>query len=205
MKNLGTAVCAVAFLAAAPAFAGDNPAWTYGQVQYQQSTSGDDTADAIGIAGSLGIADLFHVQAEFASGNFGTSGDDDYDRYSIIAGVHPAVGPNTDAVFNIRYSSMDPDDSSDDLDAWGVGAGLRHMLTDKFELNGMINWDRYSEDNSSDDLTAVSWTVGGRYLMTPNVSAGVSYTDFGNVGGSIYSFAGGAATIDVRYQFGDVL
>lgn len=204
MKILSVAACAMAALVAAPVFAADNPAWTYGQLQYQQSTSGDDTADAYGIVGSLGMADLFHVQAEYAGGNVGYSGDDDYDQFRIIAGVHPAVGPNTDAVFNLRYTNIDFDDNGeDDIDVWGVGAGLRHMLTDKFELNGMINWDRYNPDHNSSDTTVASWSVGGRYLVTPNFSAGVSYSDAGNIGG--YSLITGAATIDVRYQFGDIL
>lgn len=204
MRYLSTAVCAAAVLAAGSAFAGENPAWTWGQIGYTSSSSGDDTTDAFGLNGSLGIADLFHFQVGYVNGSIGDvfgGPDQDYDGYSIVAGVHPHIAAGTDAVFNLRYQDMDRDDTNEDIDGWGLGAGLRHMLTDQFELNGMINWDRYSVDHvSNGDGTVVSWTVGGRYLATPALSVGVSYTDADKTA----FFVGDAATLDVRYQFGDL-
>lgn len=197
MKYLSTAVCAAAVLAAGPALAGDNPAWTWGQIDYSQSSSGDDTSDAFGLGGSLGIADLFHVQLGYENGTLGNDlgPDQDYDGYTITVGVHPHIGAATDAVFNVSYGKFNLDDTRYDVDGWGLGAGLRHMLTDQFEINGMIDWTRSSIDHvSNGDSTDLSWTVGGRYLITPAISAGVSYTDAGE----------GTGTIDLRYQFADL-
>ena len=203
MKYLSTAVCAAAVLAAGSAFAGDNPAWTWGQGQFTSMSSGDDSSDELGLTGSIGIADLFHVQASYLNGTSGITGgpDQDYDGWRLVGGVHPHIGANTDAVFNLRYTSYNLDDTSNDVDAWGVGAGLRHMLTDKVELNGMINWDRADVDHvSNGKSTNVSWEVGGRYLVTPEFSAGVTYND----SGSVY-YGGGSMTLDLRYQFRDIL
>lgn len=197
MKYLSTAVCAAAVLAAGPALAGDNPAWTWGQIDYSQASSGDDTSDAFGLGGSLGIADLFHVQLGYQNGTIGNDfgPDQDFDGYTVTAGVHPHIGAATDAVFNVSYSKFNLDDTNNDVDGWGLGAGLRHMLTDQFEINGMIDWTRSSIDHvSNGDSTDLSWTVGGRYLITPAISAGVSYTDAGE----------GTGTIDLRYQFADL-
>lgn len=206
MKIFSTAVCAVAALVAIPALAAEGPAWTYGQLGYTQISSFDNS-DSFNLDGSLGIADLFHVQAQYRNGQFGDfgEGDDntDFDTWTITAGVHPHVGASTDAVFDVRYTNIDIHDTNNDADAWGLGAGLRHMMTDKLELNAMINWDRISPDNSNEHLNNSSWTVGGRYMMTPALSAGVSYTDSDSTG--FLGFGGGAATVDVRYQFGDIL
>ncbi len=206
MKILSTAAFAMAALVAAPAFAA-GPAWTYGQLGYTQYTSGDDTSDSFNLDGSLGIADLFHVQAQYSNGTFGCSdecSDVDFDGYKIVAGVHPHVGPNTDAVLNVRYSKLNLDDTDNDTDGWGLGAGLRHMLTDKFEVNAMISWDSMDVDHTDYDYTISSWSVGGRYLMTPALSVGVTYSD-GDTASSYNFFGGGSATVDLRYQFGDIL
>ncbi|MBW7929857.1 MAG: hypothetical protein H3C57_00925 [Gammaproteobacteria bacterium] len=201
MKYLSTAVCAAAILAAGPALAADNPAWTYGQAQYTSFTSGDDNADQWGIDLSMGIADLYHVQVSYFDGDNGTDWDDDgtdnYDGWRLIAGVHPAISDRTDAVFNLRYTSVDTDHTNRDSSAWGLGAGLRHMLTDNFELAGMINWDRGDVDHDSDsDFTTTSWEVGGRYLFNNAVSAGLTYNDGSGWGAS-------SLKLDVRYQFAD--
>ncbi len=206
MKLINTAVLAAAALAVAPAFAGDNPAWTWGQVNYSQASSVDETADSFGIDASMGIADLFHVQVGYFDGDMGASGpESDYDGWRLTAGVHPHIGANTDAVFNIRYTSLDIDDTNEDLNAWGLSAGLRHMLTDKFEINGAINWDRYDIDHDSTDFTITGWTVGGRYLVTPEFSVGVSYSDADVRGAGYGYFGGGSTNIDLRYQFPDFL
>lgn len=207
MKYLSTAVCAAAILAAGPALAADNPAWTFGQANYTSYTSGDDNADSWGIDLSMGIADLYHVQLGYFDGDSGTDwdgdGSDNYDGWKITAGVHPALNDRTDAVFNLNYTSYDLDHTREDISTWGFGAGLRHMLTDRFELTGMVNWDRGDIDHiSNSDFTFISWEVGGRYLFNNNVSAGLTYRD-SDIGSDFDWLGGGSLKLDIRYQFAD--
>lgn len=204
-KYLTAAIGAAAALALSPAMAADGLGYTWGQLGYSQSTSGDSTTDAFGVDASVGFADLFHIQLGYVDGTIGegdwdgsTWRDLDYDGYHVVLGVHPHVGANTDAIFNLRYTKIDLDRTRDDLSAFGIGAGLRHMLTDKLEVNGMINWDRWDVDHVSDDFTTVSWAVGGRYLITPEFSLGIGYDNGDN------EYGVGTATIDFRYQFRDL-
>lgn len=210
MKYLSTAVCAAAILAAGPALAADNPAWTWGQVQYTSMTSGDDNADQWGIDLSMGFADMFHVQASYFDGDMGEDwsglGTDEYDGWKLTAGVHPHLSDRTDAVFNLNYTSYDIDHTREDVSMWGFGAGLRHMLTDRFEINGMVNWNRGDVDHvpsDEDDFTFISWQVGGRYLFNDNISAGLTYSDsdIGSAAGLL--LGGGSLKLDLRYQFAD--
>jgi hypothetical protein len=205
MKNVSKALLAVAAVAVPGIVLGENPAWTYGQVGYYRADSGDDATDGFRVKGSLGFAENFHFQAEYIDGSIGIdSGPDlDFDGYQVVLGANPSVGENTDAVAAIRYFdvSYDVTGGDDDVDGFGLGVGVRHMLASNVELNGIAWWNEGNEDfgSSDEDFSDISLEIGGRYLFTENFSAGVTVVTNDSIGG------GDSATIDLRWQFDDLL
>jgi hypothetical protein len=203
MKKVTMALWAAAALAATGTAVAENPAWTYGQLGYIRADSGDDATDGFRVKGSLGISENFHFQAEYVDGTIGGSPDIDFDGYQVQVGANPSVGASTDAVVALRYFDLTYDASGgdDDVDGFGLGLGLRHMLADAVEVNAMAWWDEGEEDfgTSDEDFSDISLELGGRYLFTDNFSAGVTVITNDSM------TSGDSATIDLRYQFDDIL
>jgi hypothetical protein len=195
-------------LAATPVLAAE-PGWTYAQAGYLRADSGDDATDAFRLKGSLGLSDLFHIQAEYVDGSIGFNGpDSDFDGYRVVAGLHPSVGDNTQAVLEVQYFDVTYDDWFDpgedlDSDGFGVGVGLRHMLTSQLELNARAWWVEGDDEDDvfgdDEDFSDISLDLGGRYYINDAASIGVTVvTNDALVGGD-------SATIDFRWQFADIL
>jgi hypothetical protein len=204
MRKLTMALWAAAAMAATGTAVAENPAWTYGQLGYVRADSGDDSTDGYRIKGSLGFAENFHFNAEYVDGTIGVPGSDlDFDGYQIGIGAHPSVGANTDVVVELGYYdiSYDAPGGEDDTDGIRLGAGLRHMLADSVEVNALAWWTEGNEDfgTTDEDYSDIALELGGRYLFNDNFSAGVTVvTNDSLVGGD-------SATIDLRYQFDDLL
>lgn len=206
MKKLTMALCAAAALGGAATAAAENPAWTYGQLGYFRADSVDDTTDGFNLKGSLGIAENFHVQAEYVDGDIGDNTDIEFDGYTVVLGAHTGVSNSTDALVEIRYFDLSYDlpNNGVDYDGFGLGVGLRHMLADNVEVNARAWWNDGEGDISGftddTDVEDVSLVLGGRYMFTDNVSAGVTI-----ITNDVMTAGGDSANIDVRYQFGDIL
>lgn len=196
-------------LAATPALSAEL-GWTYGQLGYTRADSGDDATDAVRLKGSLGLSELFHVQAEYLDGTIGQDGDEDndFDGYRLALGVHPSVGENTQAVLELQYFDVTYDDVGgpgvdEDDDGFGIGAGLRHLLTDNFEMNAMVSWNEGSSDIEGfedNDFSDVAFEFGGRYFMNDAMSVGVTV-----ITNDSLMWGGDSATLDFRWQFADLL
>jgi hypothetical protein len=204
MKKVTMALWAAAALAAAGTAVAENPAWTYGQLGYIRADSGDDTTDGFRVEGSLGFAENFHFNADYVDGSIGTTGSDlDFDGYQVGIGAHPSVGASTDVVVELAYYdvSYDAPGGEDDTDGIRLGAGVRHMLADNLEVNALAWWTEGNEDfgTSEEDYSDIALELGGRYLFTDALSAGVTVVTNDSL------TSGDSATIDLRYQFGDVL
>ena len=213
MRTISMALWATAALAISGVAAAEGPAWTYVDGGYfRADNSSDDDTDGFRLGGSLGLADMGHVQLQYFSGTIGdgTGGgqDQDFDGYRIIGGLNPHVSDSTDAVLNLQYFDLTYDDfcgagCDADLDGFGVGAGLRHMLTDKLEVSGIAWWNDGSFDpdvgGNDFDVSDSSLELGGRYLFTDNLSVGVNFITNDQI------TQGDSATLDVRWQFDDVL
>jgi hypothetical protein len=182
------------------------PSWTYVDLGYVQLDSGDESSDGFRLSGSLGIADMFHVNANYAQIDDAFFGLDDYDSYRIGAGIHPAVTDSTDLVVELGYTSGDFDDADVEPDFIDLTFGVRSMLTDSFELNAAIVAAKGSLDTGGDDdFTDTGIRVGGQYFFTDAFSANVSATNgFGGSDGNI-AILDDSVQIGVRWSFGDIL
>lgn len=205
MRTMSKALLATAALAIPGVTLAEGPAWTYGQVGYLRADSVEDATDAFNIKGSLGFADNFHFQAEYIDGDIGYDSDVDFDGYTLTLGANPSVGDSTDAMFGIRYFDLTYDDGPDDIDVdgFGVGVGLRHMFAENVELSASAWWNEGEGDLSGldddADVSDISLELGGRYFFNDNISAGVTVIT------NDTKALGDSATIDVRYQFADLL
>jgi len=94
-----------AMIWAGTAVAVDRPDWTYVQGSYgigdSGATSSDDT-NQWGVGGSLGFADMWHVQAGYLDGE---NNGFDFDSWNVLVGVHPNVGDGTDLFFDVFYGN----------------------------------------------------------------------------------------------------
>jgi hypothetical protein len=205
MKKLTMALCAAAALASAGTAVAENPAWTYGQIGYFRADSTDENTDGYSLRGSLGIAENFHVQADYVDGELGNSADAEFDGYTVVLGAHTGVSNATDALVEIRWFDLSYDfpGTGVDYDGIGLGVGLRHMLADNVEVNARAWWNDGEGDLSGVDpdldVDDVSLVLGGRYMFSDNLSAGVTITT------NDVTTLGDSANIDLRYQFDDLL
>jgi hypothetical protein len=198
-----TALAAAIGLLASSAYAGPL-SWTEVGVGYLQADSGNDDIAAYDLRGSIGLGQLFHVQAGYTDGtadNAGPGGSDyDFDGYDIRAGVHPSVGEKTQAVVDLIYFDYSGE-ADDEEDGVGVGFGVRHQMGDQFEARAQIDYVQGSSDPGGDDFTNTTYSFGGRYYWSPAIFTGV--TVFLN-GAEAFSIAGGGDVIraDVGWSFG---
>lgn len=208
MRNISKALLVAAAVAVPGVTLAENPAWTFGQIGFYKADSGDDDTDAFNIKGSLGFQD-FHFQADYSDGDIGPGQPafDDFDGYSVVLGWHPSVSDSTDLVVDFKYFDYTYDAASsgpdNDYDGFGLGFGTRHMLASNVELNAKAWWyDADDEVSGSfdEDVSDIALEVGGRYLFNDNISAGVTVV----VNDSV-AWGGDSMTIDLRYQFDDLL
>jgi len=187
MKKLILALAAFALSGVAVA----GPSWTYVDLGYVRADSGDNDADAYGIAGSFGFGELFHVNAVWVDGT--DSDDDDFDSYRIGAGLHPAVTDDTDLVLEIGYATISSDDFSNDPSWVDLTLGVRSMITDRFELNAAIVTAVGDDDiGGADGFTEVGINIGGQYFFNDAISINVVGSD------EVVKFG-------VRWSFGDLM
>ena len=180
LKLVGLVV-ALAFTATAAA---ESPKWTFIEGNYWRgdSSEGDgiDENSSYGIFGSLGFADIGHVQAGYNDGEIeGTSGnpDEDVTNWFIRAGAHPELNDTTDLIADFFYREVEFDDSNIDCDAYGARTGLRsHAINDKAELMTAATWTDLDCDSPLDEGTDFTFEAGGQYFWTPNVSTGLVFT-----------------------------
>jgi hypothetical protein len=191
----------------------DPLSWTEVGVGYNMADSGDENIDAFDIKASIGLGNLFHVQAQYIDGSEGGSSGFDFDGYEIRAGVHPSVGENTQVVIDVIYFDFtaDPDFSTLDIDedGYGIGFGIRHKMSDQFEVRAQADWfdgNWEPDGGSSFDFTNTTVSMSGRYYFTPAIFAGVGVTLNGIEALSAADVGGDVLRIEGGWSFGgDVL
>ena len=179
------------------------PSWTYGQVDYGRADSGDEDSENYRLMGSFGFADKYHVQASYFDGEV-EGGDPtgyDFDGFSFILGVNPAVTDTTDFVFQILYFDYDIDfgsSSDDSVDGYGLGTGLRSQVTENVELHSTVWAISGDEDSgsSSSDFTDIQVVAGGQYMFTENIGLTIDYI----INNSLFDDAD-SASFGVRWTF----
>ena len=113
-----------------------------------------DGPDGFDLHGSYALAQpgLF-VFGGFShlSGSVGFSSPDT-NTLTVGAGIHTAINPLTDAVFDVSamHANAESGSPSSAFNGWGygVGAGLRHMATESLEVNGGVRFTEFDDSDS---------------------------------------------------------
>ena len=136
MKTLKILIATAALAFAGTAFAG--APWTYVDLGYLTADSGDERTDGLGLRGSFGFAEVWHVGLDLESVEwFGgkSKGGVDETGYSIFIGAHPALSENVDLVIDLGYASSEFERSNtkDDVTALFLrGARASGMWSGRF-------------------------------------------------------------------------
>ena len=178
-------------LATGSALAADGPRYTYGQLSYidiefDDLDGFDADGDALALAGSGAITDLFHIFAGYSDGeidvdDFGISLD--YTQFNLGMGVNYAISDTIDLVGRLAYVSAEIEAGgfSVDEDGYALGFGTRAMITPQFELNGGITYTDLGGDYDSEtalDLGAV-YNFTDMFAVVGGVSIADDSTQFG--------------------------
>ncbi len=205
MKHFKLLALAAAAALACSGAAVAGPQWTFADLGLATG-DGDATDDTefFGVKGSLAIADMWHVQGEWATGEAENNGGRDVDVLELGAGLHRHMSDSTDLVINLFFGSIDEEDGgggSTESDYFGYSFGVRSMLTDELEFNAAIIYADVDCPAGCGGPTGsavdVGGEIGGRYLFDEAISVGVSL-NWNGVQGDLL-------TLDVRWAFGDVL
>ena len=199
MRSITLLAATAALTVSSVAVAGPN--YTYAQLGFFTADSqGKEDTGGFELNGSFGFAELFHVGAGIAAGewNGGRSKQSDcqprdatcnpyaadIDSYELYVGVNPAITDNVDAIVRVGYAASDFKGRATGVNQKGedealfLAFGTRAMITEKFELNAFATYAAGStkvknEANSKTDFVDWSYTVGGIYNFTDMFAAGI--------------------------------
>ena len=176
MKKALVALAAMAISTGAIA----GPAWTYvdlGVAIGNSDNQGEDT-QAYALRGSFGFANIWHIQADIASGEFdggkSVSGGRDFTSYVIRGGLHPAVSDNADFVLDIAYLSTEETNTSNAKatdKAYQLRTGVRADVG-KLELRSFVSWD-FVDPDDGEKKRELGYTVGGQFNFSDAWSVGL--------------------------------
>lgn len=177
-------VATVALTVSGAVFAG--APWTYVDLGYITADSFEDSTDGVGLRGSFGFADVWHVGATASSVEVQGGKDKpfgfDETGYSLFVGLHPEITDYADLVLDLGYSDAEDDFGSgfeDDVTGVFLRAGPRAMIGEKFELSAYVvsTWGELKERGGTTTVTTdfndVGLQVGGAYYFTPAWSVGM--------------------------------
>lgn len=148
-------------------WAAGEPRYTYGEVGFIHADFDDidDDGDGLGIGGSLAVHRNVHLFANYA--DLGLDGSNDFNTFSLGAGINFPLRPGLDVVGRLSFISQDFDDHPGDNseDGFGLEAALRMMINPQLELNGAIRYTDVFDDNTA-------LVLGGFYDVIPNLALG---------------------------------
>jgi len=223
MKGIRTILAFAALAVSGAAVAG--PSYSFVDLGYLTGDSGDDRTDGVGIRGSFGFANIWHVAgelegAEAAGGKGSASNGADVSGGNIYVGLHPAVTDNTDLVIDLGFEALEAkqapfgaNDGKTEVQSVFLRTGPRALLAgDKLELSAYISVavgesdDSGTPGGSKDDFTNVGLQLGGQYYFTPAVSLGaeaqVNGARSGPSGNTVSLGNDDLLRIFVRWSFG---
>jgi len=181
------------------------PAWTFADlgVFIGDSSTKDAETEGAALRGSWGFANIWHLQADIASGEVdggksnSSFGGADVTAYGIRGGIHPAISDNTDFVLDLGYGNLEEDfggSTKPDQDTIDIRTGVRSDIG-PVELRALISLGFFDGDGSSDEGRNVSYSVGGQYNFSPAWSVGAD---------AQVSDSDDLVTIYVRWSFPNV-
>jgi hypothetical protein len=183
MKGFKIIFAVAALTLSGAAFAG--PAWTYVDLGAFIGDSADKDAETQGAAlrGSFGFANIWHVQADFASGDLRggkseTPNGADLTAYSIRGGIHPALSDNTDFVLDLGYGNLEEKEASakNSADILALRTGVRSNVG-PVELRAFVSLEAFDGSDDSDaEGRNISYSVGGQYNFSDAWAVGTDVT-----------------------------
>ena len=211
MNGFKSIVAAAALTVSGAAVAG--PSYTFVDLGYLTGDSGDDRTAGLGVRGSFGFANIWHIAGEFEGGEVaggkGSGANNagaDFAGGNIYAGLHPAVTDNTDLVIDLGFEAVEykqatgvNNDGKTEVSSVFLRTGPRALLAgDKLELSAYVSVAIGESDSSGipngskDDFTNVGLQLGGQYYFTPAISLGAEAQVNGSrSGGSGQTLSGG--------------
>jgi hypothetical protein len=177
MKKALVALAAMAISTGAIA----GPSWTYVDLGVAIGNSDDDGEDtqAYALRGSFGFANIWHIQADIASGeedggkSNSIAGGFDVTRYVIRGGLHPAVSDNADFVLDIAYASTEAENDAGKIKgkSYNLRTGVRADVG-KLELRSFVTWD-FVDPDDGEKGRELGYKVGGQYNFSDAWSVGL--------------------------------
>ena len=183
MKKLLVAAAAMAISTGAIA----GPSWTYvdlGAIIADGSNSEDTTG--LGLRGSFGFGDLWHIQAEVASFELnGGKGKCDLEEqecgdvttYVLRGGIHPAVTDDAQFVLDIGYQGGEVKTRDEDTSGkikpstYDIRGGYRQNIG-ALELRGFISYARTDDDAGNKEWNIIP-ALGLQYNFSDAWSVGI--------------------------------
>jgi hypothetical protein len=212
MKGIKLLIALAALTLSGAAVAG--APFTFVDLGYVTSDSGDERTDGFALRGSFGFGNMWHVglgaMSADAGGGKSKAGGADVSGFDLYVGLHPAITDNLDLVVDLGYQSGEVDDGSfkDDVTAIFLRSGPRVLFGDKLELSmyviGAWGEDKYNGGTTTKvDFTEVGLQVGTQYYFTPAWSVGAD-ANFNRsvIGKSITSIGEDSLSLFVRWSFG---
>jgi len=147
-------------------FAKDEFSYSYAELGYINSESGNLDGDGLNLFGSYAFANKAHAFASYS--------DQDFDFgigvkfFQIGAGLNLALAPNLDFITRLSYVEVDVDGPgfSTEDDGFALGASLRARVAQQIELSAGFNYQDL--ENGGDDT---SLNAGARYYFTDKLAA----------------------------------
>lgn len=167
------------------ASAASGPRYTYVDIAYVNMEIDDDgflgedpDGDGIGIGGSVAVADMVHLFADYGMAELEVFDVDvDYDVLTFGVGLNYPLANTVDFVGRIAYVDAEVDIDGfggADESGYGLSTGVRAMLTGQVELSGFLN---YVDLGRGADETTVS--IAALYSFNQTFAAGLG-TEFGS-------------------------
>ncbi len=212
MKTLRKIV--VVAVLAIPCAAMAGAPWTFVDLGLNTADSGDERTSGVGLRGSFGFADIWHVglnlEANEWNGGKGKPGGVDEAGGDIWVGLHPAMGEKVDLVLDLGYASSEFDaggNTKDDITAVYLRTGPRALIAnEKLELFGYVTLatgeNKFPSGSATTDWTGVGYTVGGQFYFTPAVSLGAEVEIDGAASPATELTSADQLKIFLRWSFG---
>lgn len=170
MKSMLKTLVAGALLVPALGFAAESGLnYNYLEAGYASldPDTGSSNLDGWNLKGSLAIAPMWHLLADYSQFDVSGSGSD-LKSYRVGGGIHYGLNPTVDLVGNVAWVRSEV--GSFDDDGINVEALLRGQALPNVELEGGVSYVDFGGNNG--DTT--SFVGAARYAFAPAFAAGVS-------------------------------
>lgn len=136
----------------------------------------DVDGDGYGLYGSVEIADMWHIFANFTRADLDLGSD--YDQVWIGGGLHTPIAPRMSLYLNLAYINVDASGFAGGLDDDGLGTalGVRWFVWPQVEVSGAISYADIGDAGEFTGLEGEAWyylnrqfALGGGFAFNDDV------------------------------------